>query len=140
MITNDNPLESLEFLDLLSADDPIDSPAYDPNKNIAPDILSGQPLTPTDDVLDDEEEEDETPTPPAPKTPPANEPPAPSDEPDDEPEPLEEEEEDDDINYFATFGKGLIKAGMLELEEGEDPEQVEWTEQTFLDKMEQTIE
>ena len=140
MITNDNPLESLEFLDLLSADDPIDSPAYDPNKNIAPDILSGQPLTPTDDVLDDEEEEDEPPTPPAPKTPPANEPPAPSDEPDDEPEPLEEEEEDDDINYFATFGKGLIKAGMLELEEGEDPEQVEWTEQTFLDKMEQTIE
>jgi len=134
MITNDNPLESLEFLDLLSTDDPIDSPGYDPNKNIAPDILSGQPLTPPDDVLDDEEEEEPAPTPqpPAPK--------APADEPADELEPLEDDEEEDDINYFETFGKGLIKAGMLELEEGEDAEQLEWTEETFLTKMEQTIE
>lgn len=134
MTTNDNPLESLEFLDLLSTDDPIDSPGYDPNKNIAPDILSGQPLTPPDDVLDDEEEEEPAPTPqpPAPK--------APADEPADEPEPLEDDEEEDDINYFETFGKGLIKAGMLELEEGEDAEQLEWTEETFLTKMEQTIE
>jgi hypothetical protein len=134
MTTNDNPLESLEFLDLLSTDDPIDSPGYDPNKNIAPDILSGQPLTPPDDVLDDEEEEEPAPTPqpPAPK--------APADEPADELEPLEDDEEEDDINYFETFGKGLIKAGMLELEEGEDAEQLEWTEETFLTKMEQTIE
>jgi hypothetical protein len=138
MITNDNPLESLEFLDLLSTDDPIDSPGYDPNKNIAPDILSGQPLTPSDDVLDDEEEEEPAPAsqPPAPKAPVP-----PADEPaDDEPEPLEDDEEEDDINYFETFGKGLIKAGMLELEEGEDAEQLEWTEETFLTKMEQTIE
>lgn len=141
MTTNDNPLESLEFLDLLSGEDPIDSPAYDPNKNIAPDILSGKPLTPPDDNLDDDEDEDDSnssdnvpaPTPKTQAQPPA-------DEPADDNEPLDEDEDDDDINYFETFGKGLIKAGMLEVEEGEDPEQIEWTEETFLNKMEQTIE
>lgn len=138
MNTTDNPLESLEFLDLLSGDDPIDSPSYDPNQNIAPDILSGKPLTPPDDNLDEDEDDtnaiaDE---PPAPKT----QTPPPVDEPEEDDEPLDSDDDDDDINYFETFGKGLIKAGMLEVEDGEDPEQIEWSEETFLSKMEQTIE
>ena len=141
MITNDNPLESLEFLDLLSGEDPIDSPAYDPNKNIAPDILSGKPLTPPDDNLDDEDEDDDASSssnePPAPAQKTQSQPPA--DEPADD-EPLGDDDDDDEINYFETFGKGLIKAGMLEVGEGEDPEQIEWTEETFLNKMEETIE
>jgi hypothetical protein len=138
MNTNENPLESLEFLDLLSGEDPIDAPSYDPNKNIAPDILSGKPLPPPDENLDDDEEDDSSNSniePPASKT--QNQ--APADEPADEDE-LLDEGDDDDINYFETFGKGLIKAGMLEIEDGEDPEQIEWTEETFLSKMEQTIE
>jgi len=137
MNTTDNPLESLEFLDLLSGDDPIDSPAYDPNQNIAPDILSGKPLTPPDENLDDDEDDDNE-VPNAPKPAQTQ---APADEPEEEEdEPLDNDDDDDDINYFATFGKGLIKAGMLEVEDGEDPEQIEWSEETFLNKMEQTIE
>jgi hypothetical protein len=138
MNTNDNPLESLEFLDLLSGEDPIDSPAYDPNQNIAPDILSGEPLNTGED--DDDLDDDDNPNPnPAPAPAPTKkaEPPV-NNEPADDP--IDDDDDDDDINYFETFGKGLIKAGMLELEEGEDAEQLEWNETTFLSKMEQTIE
>lgn len=139
MQTNDNPLDSLEFLDLLSGEEPIDSSAYDPNRNIAPDILSGEPLN-NEDVLDEDSDpnNDSDPTPSSlPKTPPLE----------DEFEgsqasenPIDDSEDDDDINYFETFGKGLIKAGMLELAEDEDEDSIEWTEQSFLSKMEQTIE
>jgi hypothetical protein len=137
MNTNDNPLEGLEFLDLLSGDEPIDAPAYDPNQNIAPDILSGEPINNGEE--DDDDSDDDPTQNSAPASAPTKrvEPPI-SNEPDDDP--IDDDSDDDDINYFETFGKGLIKAGMLELEEGEDAEKLEWTEETFLSKMEQTIE
>jgi hypothetical protein len=137
MNTNDNPLEGLEFLDLLSGDEPIDAPAYDPNQNIAPDILSGEPINNGEE--DDDDSDDDSTQNSAPASAPTKrvEPPI-SNEPDDDP--IDDDSDDDDINYFETFGKGLIKAGMLELEEGEDAEKLEWTEETFLSKMEQTIE
>ena len=85
MNINDNPLESLEFLDLLSGEDPIDAPAYDPNQNIAPDILSGEPLNTGEE--DDETDNDDNSNPaPAPAPAPAKkvEPPI-DDEPADDP-------------------------------------------------------
>jgi len=145
MSTNENPLENLEFFDTFSSDDPIDSiESYDPNKNIAPDILSGeQPIK--DPVLEPEDEEEEELDLPKQKTSPEPEP-----EPEPEEDILEEEseeeiidedsDEEDDINYFEVFGKGLAKAGVLEFEEGEDPESLEWSEESFLAKMNESIE
>jgi len=141
MNTNENPLENLEFFETFSSDDPIDvNPQYDPNKNIAADILAPDgsikdPILEPDD--EEEEEEEETPAPkPAPK-PPVN----PLDEEEEEEEEEQstglEDEESESVNYFEVFGKGLVKAGMLDLEENEE---VEWTEETFLSKMDETIE
>jgi hypothetical protein len=141
MNTNENPLENLEFFETFSSDDPIDvNPQYDPNKNIAADILAPDgsikdPILEPDD--EEEEEEEETPAPkPAPK-PPVN----PLDEEEEEEEEEQstglEDEEGESVNYFEVFGKGLVKAGMLDLEENEE---VEWTEETFLSKMDETIE
>jgi hypothetical protein len=143
MSTNENPLENLEFFETFSSDDPIDAaPQYDPNKNVAPDILGadGKIKDPILEPDDEEEEEEENPTPvPAPKStpkPPAN--PLNEDEEEEEEESTGlEDNEDDEVNYFEVFGKGLVKAGMLELEENEE---VEWTEETFLSKMDETIE
>jgi len=144
MNTNENPLENLEFFESLSSDDPIDvNPQYDPNKNIAADILApdGSIKDPIlDPELDEEEEEDENEgadayNPPAPVK---KSTPAPLDDNDDEDEPINDnDEEADDINYFEVFGKGLVKAGLLD---AEDVENQEWTEQSFLDKMSETIE
>jgi hypothetical protein len=141
MNTNENPLENLEFFETFSSDDPIDvNPQYDPNKNIAADSLAPDgsikdPILEPDD--EEEEEEEETPAPkPAPK-PPVN----PLDEEEEEEEEEQstglEDEEGESVNYFEVFGKGLVKAGMLDLEENEE---VEWTEETFLSKMDETIE
>jgi dihydroneopterin aldolase len=128
----DSSLENLEFFDSFSVDDPLDlddNTPQDPNANVKPDILGGEDFDP----LADEEEEDDLPNPPAPKA----------------PEPVEEEEEeeeeevdlegddDEEENYFEIFGKGLVKAGMLDVAEDED---IEWNEQTFLAKMSETIE
>ena len=144
MNTNENPLENLEFFESFSSDDPIDvNPQYDPNKNIAADILApdGSIKDPIlDPELDEEEEEDENEgadayNPPAPVK---KSTPAPLDDNDDEDEPINDnDEEADDINYFEVFGKGLVKAGLLD---AEDVENQEWTEQSFLDKMSETIE
>lgn len=127
----DSSLENLEFFDSFSVDDPLDlddNTPQDPNANVKPDILGGEDFDP----LADEEEEDDLPNPPAPKA----------------PEPVEEEEEeeeevdlegddDEEENYFEIFGKGLAKAGMLDVADDED---IEWNEQTFLAKMSETIE
>ena len=59
MNTNENPLENLEFFESFSSDDPIDvNPQYDPNKNIAADILAPDG-TIKDPILDPEPEEEE---------------------------------------------------------------------------------
>lgn len=129
----DSSLENLEFFDSFSVDDPLDlddNTPQDPNANVKPDILGGEDFDP----LADEEEEDDLPNPPAPKAP----------EPVEEEEEEEEEEEvdlegddDEEENYFEIFGKGLAKAGMLDVADDED---IEWNEQTFLAKMSETIE
>lgn len=136
-MSKENSLDNLEFFNSFSVDDPIDlegeGTKVDDLSKFAPDILGA----------DDEEEEEDLETPPNPpaKNPPAT-PPAPNDTEleDEEEDPLDIDEDDDTINYFQTFGKGLAKAGMLEFEEGEDPETFEWTEESFLSKMETTIE
>lgn len=128
----DSSLENLEFFDSFSVDDPLDlddNTPQDPNANVKPDILGGEDFDPLA-----EEEEDDLPKPPAPKAP----------EPVEEEEEEEEEEEvdlegddDEEENYFEIFGKGLVKAGMLDVADDED---IEWNEQTFLAKMSETIE
>ena len=148
MNTNDNPLENLEFFETFSSDDPIDaSPQFDPNKNIAPDIMAPDGtikdpiLDPDDDEDDDDDLDDPGANPPSKKpaqqNPPS--PPNPSDEDDDEndDDPIDENEDDDEINYFEVFGKGLVKAGLLD---AEDAENQDWTEESFLNKMSETIE
>lgn len=143
MSTNENPLENLEFFDTFSTDDPIDAvESYDPNKNIAPDIMGGEQEI-KDPVLDPETEEDEPSTnseeEDLPK--PREEAPEPEEQEEEEEEDIiDSDEEDDDINYFEVFGKGLTKAGILELEEGEDPESLDWSEDSFLEKMQNSIE
>lgn len=143
MSTNENPLENLEFFDTFSSDDPIDSiESYDPNKNIAPDILSGKQAI-KDPILEPEDDEEEEVDLPMKKTEPS-----PKLEEEAEEESFEEDiineesddSDDEDVNYFEIFGKGLAKAGVLEFEEGEDPESLEWSEESFLAKMNESIE
>jgi hypothetical protein len=144
MSTNANPLENLEFFEMFSNEDPLETNTYDPNKNIAADIL-GNPDAIQDPILDPD---DDTPQPPAPAStpnPPADPPIDPLDDDEDEtnddnpepPAPGLEDDDDNEVNYFEVFGNGLAKAGVLELEEGED---IEWTEETFLSKMSETVE
>jgi hypothetical protein len=143
MTTNANPLENLEFFEMFSNDDPLETPSYDPNKNIAADIL-GNPDAIQDPILDPA---DDNPEPPAPNLSPAQDPiqdpledDANEDDSDLEPQPPStglEDDDDDEVNYFEVFGAGLAKAGVLELEEGEE---IEWSEETFLAKMSETVE
>ena len=142
MNTNENPLENLEFFETFSSDDPIDAtPQYDPNKNIAADILAPDG-TIKDPILDPEEDEDDEDLPDltkgkTPPTPPADPLKDDEDEPDNQATGLEDDDDDEDINYFEVFGKGLAKAGLLD---AEDVENQEWTEESFLNKMSETIE
>lgn len=131
-MTTNSPLENLEFFDSFSVDDPLDldTPIEDPNANIKPDILGGEEFDPLED-------DDDSPAPIDPPKPPT---PTPSEEEEEEEEEIDLEGDDEDNeteNYFEVFGKGLVKAGMLNLEEGEE---IEWNEQTFLAKMNETIE
>lgn len=149
MTTTPNPLESLEFFDMFSGEDPIDSPSYDPNQNIAPDILNGNPNPPADSLDDDLEDSDDDADTAAPNNssaaaPASTVPDDDSDDTDDDSDSddssnnaLEDDEDDDDINYFEVFGNGLLKAGILEAEDGEE---IEWTEETFLNRMSETVE
>jgi dihydroneopterin aldolase len=132
-MTPNSSLENLEFFDSFSVDDPLDldTQVEDPNANIKPDILGGEEFDPLGD-----EDLDNPPTPPTPpKTP--TPPPTEEEEEEEEEEIDLDEEEGEEENYFEVFGKGLVKAGMLNV--GED-EEIEWTEQTFLAKMNETIE
>lgn len=135
---NDNPLENLEFFDSFSVDDPFEDAPENPNANVKPDILNGEnydplaeesedPIDPKDPLDDDEEL-------PLPK----KKTPLPVEEEEEEEEVnLENDEEEGEENQFEIFANGLIQAGMLNIEEGEE---IEWNEQTFLAKMNSTIE
>ena len=134
-MTNDNPLENLEFFDSFSVDDPFEDAPEDPNANVKPDILNGEDYDPLTEEAEPEGsqdplEDDELPLPKK-KTP------APVEE-EEEQVNLENDEDDEgDENQFEIFANGLIQAGMLNVEEGEE---IEWNEQTFLSKMNETIE
>lgn len=144
---NNNPendqlgLDNLEFFENFATEDPLEEKQFDPNANLAPDILAGEKLDLADDDLPLGGQE---------KTPEAN-PPTPTNTPD----PADEEEEDevpandleddaddnsDDINYYEAFGKGLLRSGHFDLGEDVDPDQVEWTEESFLEMMSTTVE
>ena len=135
-MTNDNPLENLEFFDSFSVDDPFEDAPEDPNANVKPDILNGEDYDPLTEEAEPEGsqdplEDDELPLPKK-KTP------APVEEEEEEEVNLEnDEDEEGDENQFEIFANGLIQAGMLNVEEGEE---IEWNEQTFLSKMNETIE
>lgn len=135
-MTNDNPLENLEFFDSFSVDDPFEDAPEDPNANVKPDILNGEDYDPLTEEAEPEGsqdplEDDELPLPKK-KTP------APVEEEEEEEVNLEnDEDEEGDENQFEIFANGLIQAGMLNVEEGEE---IEWNEQTFLAKMNDTIE
>jgi hypothetical protein len=128
-------LDNLEFFENFATDDPLGEPTYDPNANLAPDILSGEKM---------ELDEDDLPNPSA-QPAPAAKPELPAEpleteENTEESAPLEGEEEGEEINYYEAFGKGLLRAGHFDLGEEIDPEQVEWTEDSFLEMMSTTIE
>lgn len=52
----------------------------------------------------------------------------------------EEEEEFGEENPFAIFAKGLAKVGRLVLDEDEDPEQIQWDEEKFIEKFDETVD
>lgn len=139
-------LDNLEFFENFATDDPIQDTQFDPNANLAPDILGGEKMDLEDDDLpmggqskkpevpvsaleskkEEEEEEEEEPL--ADSTP--------------NQEALDNALEDDseDINYYEAFGKGLLRSGHFDLGEEVNPDEVEWTEETFLDMMSATVE
>jgi hypothetical protein len=145
---NNNPendslgLDNLEFFENFATEDPIEDSQFDPNANLAPDILGGEKIDLEDDDLPmgGQKKTETTPAPAATK----------SDE--------EEEDDDnassdsnaddlgddtddsDDINYYEAFGKGLLRSGHFDLGDEVDPDQVEWTEETFLEMMSTTVE
>ena len=144
---NNNPendqlgLDNLEFFENFATEDPLEEKQFDPNANLAPDILAGEKLDLADDDLPLGGQD---------KTPEAN-PPTPTNTPD----PADEEEEDevpandleddaddnsDDINYYEAFGKGLLRSGHFDLGEDVNPDEVEWTEESFLEMMSATVE
>jgi hypothetical protein len=134
-MTNDNPLENLEFFDSFSVDDPFEDAPEDPNANVKPDILNGEDYDPLTEEAEPEGsqdplEDDELPLPKK-KTP------APVEEEEEEVNLENDEDEEGDENQFEIFANGLIQAGMLNVAEGEE---IEWNEQTFLSKMSETIE
>lgn len=136
-------LDNLEFFENFASDDPIDAP-FDPNANLAPDILNGEKMKLEDDDLPTNEAASKKPTPPALEEE-EEELPNPINKEEEEEEeniktPIEDEEEGDDVNYYEAFGKGLLRSGHFELGEEVNPDEVEWTEETFLDMMSTTIE
>lgn len=52
----------------------------------------------------------------------------------------EEEEESGEENPFAIFAKGLAKVGRLVLDEDEDPEKIQWDEEKFIEKFDETVD
>jgi hypothetical protein len=151
---NNNPnddqlgLDNLEFFENFSTDDPLADPQFDPNANLAPDILGGDKMDLEDDDLPmKNKQSDPAPTPtPAPAPAPAStdddadddddldNPPAPADD-------LSDDDDDSgDINYYEAFGKGLLRSGHFDLGEEVNPDEVEWTEESFLEMMATTVE
>jgi len=65
------------------------------------------------------------------------------DDEDEEHEESEESEEGDEAqeeNPFAIFAKGLAEVGRLVLDEDEDPNEIDWNEETFIEKFDETVD
>lgn len=147
---NNNPnddqlgLDNLEFFENFSTDDPLETPQFDPNANLAPDILAGEKMDLEDDDLPmgGQKKPETTPTPDnLPGDPPAaDDAPEPADDDDEPADALDDDDNTEDINYYEAFGKGLLRSGHFDLGEDVDPDQVEWTEESFLDMMSATVE
>jgi len=141
-MSDENKLENLEFFESFMDSDPLEDVASDdPNANVAPDILQGEEFNPlkdsqeaTEDTSESKEELPEVPTETATETP-KEEIEEETEETTDEVEDGDEEESD---NPFEVFAKGLIQAGMLDIDE--EGEKVEWSEETFISTMEETID
>ena len=142
-MSTENKLENLEFFESFMDTDPLDGLddlTPDPNKNIAPDILSGEKFDPLSDESDEDQDDlgDELPLPKK-----QTEPAPTEDTIEDEVE--EEEDVDDDSddeesdNTFEIFAKGLAQAGILDLED-EDTQVEEWNEKSFIEVMEKTVD
>lgn len=142
-MSTENKLENLEFFESFMDTDPLDNLddlTPDPNKNIAPDILSGEKFDPLADDSDEDQDDlgDDLPLPKK-----QTEPTPAEDTTEDE---LEEEEDVDDDsddeesdNTFEIFAKGLAQAGILDLED-EDTQVEEWNEKNFIEVMEKTVD
>jgi hypothetical protein len=151
---NNNPnddqlgLDNLEFFENFATDDPLEDPQFDPNANLAPDILGGEKMDLADDDLPMGGQGKKPEPTPAASTTSTEENQDDNDDDDDKlPADPQEPEGDDaleddseDINYYEAFGKGLLKAGHFDLGEEIDPDQIEWTEESFLDMMSATVE
>jgi hypothetical protein len=59
---------------------------------------------------------------------------------DEESEESEEGDETEEENPFAIFAKGLAEVGRLVLDEDEDPNQINWDEETFIEKFDETVD
>ena len=62
-----------------------------------------------------------------------------SDDDGDDPEDSEESE-DSEENPFAVFAKGLAQVGRLVLDDDEDPDKIQWDEETFIEKFDETVD
>jgi hypothetical protein len=143
-------LDNLEFFENFATEDPLLETQFDPNANLAPDILNGEKLDLEDDDLPMKNRQNTEPN-LAPL--PTNSEPVDdsADTSDDLPageDSLEENTQDDlsdeddgeEINYYEAFGKGLLRSGHFDVGEEVDPDQIEWTENTFLELMSATVE
>jgi len=145
---NNNPendqlgLDNLEFFENFATEDLLEDPQFDPNANLAPDILSGEKMDLDDGDLPLGGQQKS----PEPDSSTVKEEVVPDN-------PLEDEEEeaapqadalagedDEDVNYYEAFGKGLLRSGHFDLGEEIDPDQIEWTEESFLEMMSTTVE
>jgi hypothetical protein len=143
-------LDNLEFFENFATEDPLMETQFDPNANLAPDILSGEKLDLEDDDLP--MKNGQTPEPkPADPTPNLDAKDDSADTSDDLPtgedsletnsqDDLADDDDGEEINYYEAFGKGLLRSGHFDLGEEVDPDQIEWTENTFLELMSTTVE
>ena len=147
---NELGLDNLEFFENFATEDPLGEESFDPNANLAPDILGGKSELP----LEDDDLPNGNPAPkPAPH--PANLPTdddilgddtsdnddsSDDDSSDNDSDPIDNDDDTEDVNYYEAFGKGLLRSGHFDLGEDVDPDQVEWTEDSFLEMMSTTIE
>ena len=112
---NELGLDNLEFFENFATEDPLGEESFDPNANLAPDILGGK----TELTLEDDDLPTGKPAPkpePVPVDPLRNNPLDDDAEPDNddnepEPDPIDTSDDTEEVNYYEAFGKGLLRSG-----------------------------